>query len=89
MAKKIVSVALEIEIDEEAVGKPAHIWAYHFFTRLGYEYPIKSVKYGSEPKQVINSPEDLTKIELRYHDSMKKFDRKKVDEDAKKIKVSR
>lgn len=83
MAKKIVSVALEIEIDEEAIGKPAHIWAYHFFTRLGFEYVIKSVKYMAEAKKVITSQQDLIDLPLKAHDSMKPFDRKKVDEENK------
>lgn len=70
---------MEIEIDEVAINKPAHIWAYHFFTRLGREFTIKSVKYNSELKKVITKYQDLLDLELKNHDSFKKFDRLKVD----------
>lgn len=84
MAKKIVTIQLDIEIDEEAIGKPVHIWAYQFFNRLGYEYVVKAVKYMSEPKKVIATMQDLVDLPLKAHDSMKPFDRKVHNESLKK-----
>lgn len=88
MAKKIITIQLEIELDENEIGKPLHIWAYQFINRLGYEYDVKSFKYNDEAKVVIANKKELSEIPLKEHDSMKPFDRKKHDE-AQKVELKK